>query len=223
MAKDKSFHSAAIIVDATIDIADIVVSGGDFRSSAKRLYLLIEQAPNRSDSGNFPSSAMTDFNFKRIFTCCRITIPLDVVWKVYIIANFDLPPTRNHSSRHRRLCDINLGVFPILALAPASIRSLLGIAIILLPIINLNARCHTSIAMKAGIYTGNKISLIERINVILRRRTLTKAYGRVSEGYKDGARTGRNDVSRCEVDQITCVLVRVKCSSAREVREEKLR
>jgi len=31
MAKDKSFHSAAIIVDATVDIADIVVSpGGDF-------------------------------------------------------------------------------------------------------------------------------------------------------------------------------------------------
>lgn len=81
MAKDKSFHSAAIIVDATVDIADIVVSpGGDFWSSAKRLYLLIEQAPNRSDSGNFPSSA--NFNFKRIFTCCRITVRPLPPWKV---------------------------------------------------------------------------------------------------------------------------------------------
>lgn len=74
MAKDKSFHSVAIIVDATVDIADIAVPY-DFRSSAKRLYLLIEQASNRSDPGNLLSSAMTDFNFKRIFTCCRITGP----------------------------------------------------------------------------------------------------------------------------------------------------
>lgn len=89
MAKDKSFHPAAIIVDATVDIADIVVSPSeDFRSSAKRLYLLIEQALNRSDSGNFSSSA--DFNFKRIFTCCRITtLPLSI-GMLYVIVNFEL-------------------------------------------------------------------------------------------------------------------------------------
>lgn len=99
MAKDKSFHPAAIIVDATVDIADIVVSlGGDFRSSAKRLYLLIEQALNRSDSGNFPSSA--DFNFKRIFTCCRITAPPLSFEKLYVIVNFELLPRDYSSHRH---------------------------------------------------------------------------------------------------------------------------
>lgn len=100
IAKDKSFHSAAIIVDATADSADISPGGGStFRSSAKRLYLLIEQALNRSDSRNFLGSV--DFNFKRIFTCCRITVPPLSFEKLYVILSFELF-LRNYFTSHRR-------------------------------------------------------------------------------------------------------------------------
>lgn len=143
MAKDKSFHSAAIIVDATVDIADIVSPGGDFRSSAKRLYLLIEQALNRSDSENFPSSRL---QFQAYIHLLPDYCPTPVVWKVI---------------RHRELWTSSARLFFSLSyhclggltlismyfrllqrdLAPSDI-SVVGLPIILLPIINLNACCR---------------------------------------------------------------------------------
>lgn len=56
MAKDKSFHSAPLSwtsggLEGWLDVADVIVFDGDFRSSVKRLCCLIERAPNRPGPG----------------------------------------------------------------------------------------------------------------------------------------------------------------------------
>lgn len=172
MAKDKSFHSAAIIVDATVDIADIAVSWRGLSVAGKEALPPDWTSTKSIWLREFPKQRQTSIS--SVYSLVAGLLSPSLSFQELYVANFEAPfagPFVLLSYYHH--CDINLGIFPRSlrrALASANI-SVVGLAIILLPIINLNARCHTSIAMKAWIYTGNKISLIERINVILHWRT----------------------------------------------------
>lgn len=170
MAKDKSFYSAAIIVDATVDIIDIVVSWRGLSVVGKEALPPDWTSTKSIWLREFPKQGQTSIS--SVYSLVA-GLPPHLCHSKSYTSRIPGLLWRDHSS-YCRHCDVNLGIFPHRslrrALASANI-SVVGLAIILLPVINLNARCHTSIAMKAWIYTGNKISLIERINVILHRRT----------------------------------------------------